>query len=543
MNKEHTAFAFVFDINNCDRYVTTFKLLNKQLNPLLNRIDHCSGVEFFNEDGSTVIILINDEKNRPYKIQYYMLGTDGSKARTIWTETDSKYCVNIHTTKDRKYIIVTSEALTNSAIYAINKSKLVCLTPIIPKTFHKHAFIDHIRDYFVIIAKDKGNYKLYLAADESISKWEKVYELKENTVLEHYDVFRDYIVLYVTEQGVPSILVYDVNNKSIYEVKFCKDIGEVYPATNDIYEANTIKFKVSSPFVYKRQYKLNLSTKHWEVIDEVKLSNDIQREDFTWEHLYPQSEDGVQIPLTLIRKSNLDLSHPHKLLIYTYGAYGLHTPLSYNPTNLAALEQDWVIAFSHIRGSNFNGPHWHLAGCYPHKPKSIQDFMCSLKYLYGKGWASKELTAAYGSSAGATIVGAAMNKEPNLFKAAVLQNPFLDVVGTLTNKEQALNEANYEEWGNPISSPEALKQIKQYCPLENIKEQKYPAILINYSITDQRIPYWGVMKYLWKMRMSSPEIQLVSITKDGGHFGSTNEEDNLTKTIWELAWLDYIFSN
>eukprot|EP00826_Nyctotherus_ovalis_P054029 TRINITY_DN7056_c0_g4_i1.p1 TRINITY_DN7056_c0_g4~~TRINITY_DN7056_c0_g4_i1.p1 ORF type:complete len:420 (+),score=78.21 TRINITY_DN7056_c0_g4_i1:845-2104(+) len=419
------------------------------------------------------------------------------------------------------------------------------MLPIISKADRKHVLIDHTRNCFVIMAKssNEANYKLCLVPDEDTHKWEEVYKLKDDTVLEHYDIFKDYIVLYVLTQGVPSLLVYDLNTRLISEVKFTSDIGEIYPAANDIYASNTAQFKFSSPFVHERQYKVNLKTGYWEIVGETELSNKIRREDFVWKHLYPQSADGTRIPLTLIHKADLDAGSERKLLLYTYGAYGLRTPLNYSPANLAALKQNWAVAFSHIRGSNFNGPNWHQAGCYPHKPLTIEDFVYSLKYLYKQTLATPRLTAAYGSSAGGTVVGAGVNTEPDIVGAAVLRSPFVDVLGTLGDREQALNEANHEEWGDPVSCSEALEQIKRYSPVENVRRQEYPPILVSYSIKDRRVPYWGIMRYLCKMRMLSPKTQLVSTIEDGGHFGSANEEDNLSRRVWELAWTDYILSH
>ena len=39
-----------------------------------------------------------------------------------------------------------------------------------------------------------------------------------------------------------------------------------------------------------------------------------------------------------------------------------------------------------------------------------------------------------------------------------------------------------------------------YSPFENIQPQEYPAMLINLSLDDPRIPTWSVLKYVEKLR-------------------------------------------
>ena len=39
-----------------------------------------------------------------------------------------------------------------------------------------------------------------------------------------------------------------------------------------------------------------------------------------------------------------------KLILNTYGFYGISTKITYDNVNIAALEKGWTIAFAHIRG-------------------------------------------------------------------------------------------------------------------------------------------------------------------------------------------------
>jgi len=47
-------------------------------------------------------------------------------------------------------------------------------------------------------------------------------------------------------------------------------------------------------------------------------------------------------------------------------------------------------------------------------------------------------------------IGTAINMRPDLFKAAVLNVPFLDVMTSLLDTELALTLTDHDEFGNPI---------------------------------------------------------------------------------------------
>lgn len=69
-------------------------------------------------------------------------------------------------------------------------------------------------------------------------------------------------------------------------------------------------------------------------------------------------------------------------------------------------------------------------------------------------------------------------------------------------------------------------------------------------MSDPRIPLWGGLKFVEKIRdlAKTPEKFpdfgdkniVVRINKEGGHFGTADNDVNLTMLIFEYAWLDYI---
>jgi len=57
----------------------------------------------------------------------------------------------------------------------------------------------------------------------------------------------------------------------------------------------------------------------------------------------------------MIHKKNLKKDRKNKLLLHGYGHYGLPLDSEFNIVYLKALEEDWVLAYAHVRGGNEKG--------------------------------------------------------------------------------------------------------------------------------------------------------------------------------------------
>jgi len=89
---------------------------------------------------------------------------------------------------------------------------------------------------------------------------------------------------------------------------------------------------------------------------------------------------------------------------------------------------------------------------------------------------------------------------PDLFRACILNVPFLDVLNSLLDETLPLSETDYLELGNPITDEKIYQLINSYCPYQNLSEREYPATLIQSSMMDSRVPIWGNLKFIEKLR-------------------------------------------
>lgn len=185
------------------------------------------------------------------------------------------------------------------------------------------------------------------------------------------------------------------------------------------------------------------------------------------------------------------------------------------------------------------------------KPNSFKDFLACAHFLIAERITHPNLLAAKGASAGGMLVAqSCLNMEPDLFRAVVLNVPFLDILNTLLDDTLTLTATDHLEFGNPITDEAAYRLQHSYSPYENLSHQEYPAILMNMALNDPRVPHWGTLKFIEKIRdlAKAPEKQpdfgmkniVVRVNKEGGHFGTNDNDTNLAMLTFEFAWLDYL---
>jgi oligopeptidase B len=172
------------------------------------------------------------------------------------------------------------------------------------------------------------------------------------------------------------------------------------------------------------------------------------------------------------------------------------------------------------------------------KRNTFTDFISSAEHLIKEKYTSPDHLIIQGGSAGGLLVGAVVNMRPDLFKAAVAQVPFVDVVNTMLDASLPLTTSEYIEWGNP-NEKAAFEYIKTYSPYDNIKAQNYPAMLIKVSLNDSQVPYWEGAKFAARLRATKTDnnLLLLKTNMGAGHGGSSGRYDALHEIAFDYAFM------
>jgi oligopeptidase B len=172
------------------------------------------------------------------------------------------------------------------------------------------------------------------------------------------------------------------------------------------------------------------------------------------------------------------------------------------------------------------------------KQNTFNDFVDSAKWLVENKYTSPDRLVIQGGSAGGLLMGAVVNQAPELFKASIVQVPFVDVMNTMIDDTLPLTTEEWIEWGNPRDDKKAWDYMYSYSPYENIKAQPYPNMLIEVSLNDSQVPYWEGAKFAAKVRefKKNDSVVLLKTNMGAGHGGSSGRYDRLKEIAFDYAY-------
>jgi oligopeptidase B len=101
-----------------------------------------------------------------------------------------------------------------------------------------------------------------------------------------------------------------------------------------------------------------------------------------------------------------------------------------------------------------------------------------------------------------------------------------------------LTPLEWREWGNPITDAEAFRLILSYSPYDNVRTQRYPALLVLAGLTDPRVTYWEPAKWVAQLRERKTDDNLLAFRTNlhAGHAGASGRFERLREIALAYAF-------
>lgn len=260
-------------------------------------------------------------------------------------------------------------------------------------------------------------------------------------------------------------------------------------------------------------------------------------DDYVAERTWAASHDGVRVPLDIVRRRDTPVDGTAPAVVYVYGSYEASVPPWFSVARLSLLDRGWVWALAHPRGGGEMGRNWYLDGKLLAKRNTFEDTMACARHLGAGGWADPSRLAVRGGSAGGLNVGACITSDPDLFRAAVAEVPFVDVVTTMSDPSLPLTVIEWEEWGDPRAEPFA-SYIASYSPYDNTGAGPYPDLLVTAGLNDPRVGFHEPAKWVAKIRDLSPGTFVIFKCEMGaGHLGPSGRYEQWREEARTLSFL------
>ena len=205
---------------------------------------------------------------------------------------------------------------------------------------------------------------------------------------------------------------------------------------------------------------------------------------------------------------------------------------------MSLLDRGFIFAIAHVRGGEYLGRNWYENGKLLHKKNTFNDFISCAKHLIANSYTSKDHLFASGGSAGGLLMGAIINKSPELFKGIIASVPFVDVVTTMLDDSIPLTTGEYDEWGNP-NEKEYYEYIKSYSPYDNVSRQEYPNILVTTGLHDSQVQYFEPAKWVAKLRelKLGNNILIMHTDMEAGHGGASGRFEALKEIARDYSFI------
>ncbi|MCC6772380.1 MAG: S9 family peptidase, partial [Gemmatimonadaceae bacterium] len=283
-------------------------------------------------------------------------------------------------------------------------------------------------------------------------------------------------------------------------------------------------------------YRIDLSTGARTVWERAAIAFDSSALDVS-QHWY-RSVDGTPAPLWIVRRRGQEPSAATPALLHGYGGFAVSLGPRFDARAALWVERGGIYVQATLRGGNEFGEAWHRGGMLGNKQKVFDDFISAAQFLVDSGYTSPERLAIRGVSNGGLLMGAAITQRPDLFRAAFVGVPDLDIVRFPSFVSQN-NAPALLEYGD-ARQPSEFEAILRYSPYQNVRNGvRYPAVMVQTGTNDTRVPPWQARRFTARLQAATTSGHPVILLHDvrSGHAGGRSMSGTVELAAREMEFL------
>ena len=534
--------GYSLDLKGSEYYTIYIRDIKK--NSIISKeITETSGGITFSLDDKYIFYTKLDENHRARKIYRHKIGNFNSEDELIFEEKSEAFSVSIGKSSDEKYYFINTSDHNTSEQYYFRSNEENPSPKLIIKRERGVLYSVNSWDgkFYNHTNKNAEDFKIDICDNLENQNWKSFIPAKNEVLIGGLTFLKNWIIRGETSEALDKLFVKNISTDIEEELIFSDE--KVYvPSINLLQkDRNTdeVYLGYSSPKTPSRVYKYNLSNKSTQLVKEQEIPSGHNKDDYIVERVEFKSHDGRLVPLTITRHKKTKIDGTANLLLYGYGSYGNSMSPSFSSIRLSLLNRNIIWATAHIRGGMEKGMKWWKEGKLTNKKNTFEDYIFAAKYLIEKNYTSKGNIIGMGGSAGGLLMGAVVNKSPELFLGIIMAVPFVDSLTTNLDHSLPLTVGEFDEFGNAKENKEHFDYIFSYAPYNNIRKMDYPHIFITTSLSDNRVLFDEPAKFTAKLReyKTDNNLLLLKTEMNAGHGGKSGRDG----AIEEIA-IDYAFA-
>ncbi|HRI03839.1 MAG TPA: S9 family peptidase [Pyrinomonadaceae bacterium] len=530
--------AFSTDTTGYRQYTMQFKdLQTGQVLP--DKIERATSLAWA-ADNKTAFVVTEDATSKRSDILWRH--TLGGKTDKLLEEKDVLFNIGVGRSRDGKMIFMGAEAKTSREfryLPADNPSgEWKMIAP--RREGHEYSADYDQGEFYITTNKDAENFKVMKApaGDPSEKNWKDFIPYNADVKIEAISFFKDYAVVSEVENGIEYLRVMDRKTKrASVRIPTDESVYTMGLGANPEYNTASIRYGYASMITPQSVYEFDFATRKSTLLKQQEIPSGYDKTKYETARVWATARDGVKVPILVMMKKGTKLDGKAPMLLYAYGSYGVSMTPNFSTARLSLVDRGMIYGIALIRGGGELGEKWRQAGRMYTKMNTFNDFVDCSKWLISNKYTANDRLVIQGGSAGGLLMGAVVNQAPELYKAAITQVPFVDVMNTMLDETLPLTTEEWVEWGNP-NEKKAWDYMVTWSPYDNVKAQTYPNMLIEVSLNDSQVPYWEGAKFAAKIRemKTNDSVILLKTNMGAGHGGSSGRYDRLKEVAFDYAY-------
>ncbi|MDQ8022127.1 MAG: S9 family peptidase [Moraxellaceae bacterium] len=496
------------------------------------------------QDDRTLFYTVEEPRTeRSWQLWRHTLG-DAEDA-LLYTERDERFSLSLMKTRSDGFIVLTSGSHTTNELRLLPADRPRARWKRFARRRQNVEYeLDHHSDRLLVRVNDTGpNFRLVeMPVDDwHRDNWRELMPHDDDVVLEGVDLWRDWMVTSLRVRGQQRLRVTVLASGESHDIAFDEPAYSVELEDLPEWESPVLRYEFESLTMPDATFDYDPLGRSATLLKRQPVPGGFDPAAYVSERIEAVATDGTRVPVSLVRHRDTARNGSAPVWLEGYGAYGIPTDPWFSPTRLSLLDRGWVFAIAHVRGGGEMGQRWHDGGRLVHKTNSFTDFVACAEALVAAGYTTQGKILASGGSAGGLLIATSLNLHPELFGAALLEVPFVDVVTTMLDPDLPLTIGEYEEWGNPQRLAD-YRRLLGWSPYDNLAARDFPPMLVETGLHDSQVMVWEPAKYIARLRELGVGAKtgraplLLRVNMDAGHGGASGRYDALRERARQIAF-------
>jgi len=549
VSPDESLLAYFQDTKGFEFYTLKIKQIPSGRHLMKNEIQKASNQCEWSNNSTALFYLTVDAMGRPYQVWRHFLDESVENDVCIYTEPDAAFFVSLAKTRDHSTICIVSESTQTRECRVLNANNPESeVTVVLPRNRGVKYWLEHYKNsyFFRIQDQNRPNSEIAIASVDNPADQTTLVPCHPDLKIEDFIVSSNYLTVFCRRNGLQAAFVYTLpadieitrSLGAAEELTFEEPPFTLKPGPQGDFDSEVLRLIFTSLVTPESVVDQNLRMPERSVKKMESVLGGYDATHYKSERTWALADDGTRIPISVVfRKDAIRRNGADPLLLEVYGAYERSLNPSFSSERLSLLQRGFVYAIAHVRGGGEMGRAWYEDGRLLNKQTTFTDVIACAGHLVEKAYCSPSRICLCGNEAGGLAVAATVNMRPDLFCAAVLHSPSVDLLTSMRDADVPLTAEYSGEWGNLLNE-EDYKYIKSYSPIDNIAQKEYPHMLLTAGYREFRVGYWEPAKFAAKIREYKTNSSMVVFNCDMslGEFSRNTKSQKL-----EAAALDYAF--